>query len=391
MNSVESAAVRDASPPGRVPYVFSTSVSESSTTAMVLSVVSMSTRRRRAPSLSSTRPSGSSRTLVIDADLLGRDRARGRDAPDRRSDGRLGGRSRPARASAAAACSVSRERREPRADRDAHRNENATRTTGPPSCGPERRSAADVQAGAVPDRARGTADRARSRPAPGASAAAPPSAAREWPGRFESACRSARGAPGDSDRTRASSSNCVGSAARYRADRRPDANPSDTCTGDSSPRCCPPDATSGAASPAGAGSSPSDSGRRPSLTSGTTAPGSAMPGCVRPLPSCCAGSAARAWARGRYRTVAVSVAGLRSTRNCGPRRAEALVHFVPVALRRRIEAAHVEQRLIGRDVLAPAAQIARAVHQQVRRAERIGERERDRPRAAASGTSRGRA
>ena len=55
----------------------------------------------------------------------------------------------------------------------------------------------------------------------------------------------------------------VASAApRDSAPPAPRSSPSDRCTADSSPRCCRPDATSGAASPAAGGSSPSGSACR---------------------------------------------------------------------------------------------------------------------------------
>ncbi len=59
--SVESARY-GISAPGRGPYALATAASESSTTPTVRSVVSISTSRRRVPSFTSTRPSGSSRT-----------------------------------------------------------------------------------------------------------------------------------------------------------------------------------------------------------------------------------------------------------------------------------------------------------------------------------------
>ena len=51
--------------PERVPYVFATSASESSTTSTTLSDVSIKSKRRRVPSLTNTRPSFSSRTLLM--------------------------------------------------------------------------------------------------------------------------------------------------------------------------------------------------------------------------------------------------------------------------------------------------------------------------------------
>ena len=49
-------------------------------------------------------------------------------------------------------------------------------------------------------------------------------------------------------------------------------------------------------------------------------------------------------------------------RNCRP---ETLIDLVPIPLRRGIEAAHIQQRLIGRRLLTPAVQLALSVQQQV--------------------------
>ena len=59
-------------------------------------------------------------------------------------------------------------------------------------------------------------------------------------------------------------------------------------------------------------------------------------------------------------------------------RAEARVDVVLVLLRRRVEAAHEEQRRIGERRRAPAVQVVRAVHQRVEAGERVGDAERDR-------------
>ncbi|NJN00747.1 MAG: IS66 family transposase, partial [Aquincola sp.] len=56
---------------------------------------------------------------------------------------------------------------------------------------------------------------------------------------------------------------------------------------------------------------------------------------------------------------------------------EPLVHVVLVAVRRRVEAAHVEEVLVGERRLAPAAQLVAAVQEQIGCAERVGDGEGD--------------
>src|SRR4029450_4449823 len=57
---------------------------------------------------------------------------------------------------------------------------------------------------------------------------------------------------------------------------------------------------------------------------------------------------------------------------------EALVHLVRVSLGLRIEAADVQQRLIGERTLSPTLQMLRAVEREIRRSQRVAQRERDR-------------